>query len=279
ENKNNLEDEIIYRLVSNILDAIEEKVEDEEEFKIIYYKDQISIEQYQRIYEITKFILENIFPFDNFEEVVEDNNSILRTSDDVGIFHTCFFEIVFSETEHYEITPRTCECGEIYSWLNLMLPSLLSLDLVKIWISIKSSNLSYREYDDRIKSLIKMYVGTNYIESWTHIGYLAEILTRKIYLDTYQEETEKKVKAENWNRLLKRLTSEKDSPLLQHLACLLDSIRPLRNEILHHGYLPTSEDVEFGIMCITRVIDLYATKTSNQSKSGKRSIMKKGGIP
>lgn len=256
----NFEDEILDRLIANIIDTIEE--DDEEiEFQLIYLKDELPKEQYFRLCKIAKFILENIFPFDNFTEKIEDDSYVLRVSDDEGIFHTCFFEISFFETDVYTIIPKTCGCLEIIERLNTLLPALLAFDYVKLWLSISLSSLMVEEYKERVNSLIKMYVSNNNIESWTHISFLAETISRKIYSEMYPEENEDKIKNELWNRLLKRLQSEKNLPILQHVVFLIDSIRPLRNEVLHQGYVPSLRDVEFGITCIIRIIELYTSKS------------------
>ena len=258
----NLEDETYYLLIESILDSLEQFEESEEEsFSIIYYKDQISYEQFKRICKTATFILESFFPFPHFEkeEYEKEGTEYIRikTSDDEGLLHTCFFEILFSHNDEYIIQYRTCVCDNVYERLNLFLPSILSLDIFKIWICLQSSDNIPKEFEERFKSLLKMYAGSNYVESMTHIGYLAEQITRKIYLNKYQDKTEDEVKSENWSRLLKRLQSEKDEPFIQHSAFLIDSIRPLRNEILHHDYNPTSSDVEFGIQCIIRLFNLF----------------------
>lgn len=213
-----LDDEISFLLVESIKDELDQDEEmEDEDFEITYYRNQISHEQFNRIYKITSFILESIFPFHNFEkeEYEEDGKEYIkiRTSDEVGIFHTCFVEMLFSHNDDYIIKPRTCGCSEVYDRLNLLLPSLLSLDIFKIWICIQSQDYLPEEFKDRFESLLKMYVGSNFVESMVHIGYLAEQITRKIYLNKYPDKPNEEVRSENWNRLLKRLQNEKDDHL------------------------------------------------------------------
>ncbi|MHA1667768.1 MAG: hypothetical protein ACTSX6_14060 [Candidatus Heimdallarchaeaceae archaeon] len=253
-----LEDETSSLLVESVLDSLEQVEAIDEDFKIIYFNDQITYEQFNRIYKVASFILENIFPFPNSEkEQYKEGGKVysrIRVSDEEGFLHTCFFEMLFSHNKEYIIQPKTCGCSMIDSIVNLFLPSILSLDLFKICICLQSLDYVPKEFQSRFISLIKMYAGNNFVEAWTHIGYLAEQITRKIYLNKYHDKNEDEVKNENWNRLLKRLQNEKSDPFVQHAAFLIDSIRPLRNEALHHDYNPTFNDVEFGIQCIIRLL-------------------------
>ncbi len=85
ENKGQ-EEETPYPLVESIIDALGELEDSSEKtFEITYYKDNISSEQFDRIYKISRFILESIFPlqsetliFKDFNETHKKGLQILR---------------------------------------------------------------------------------------------------------------------------------------------------------------------------------------------------------
>ncbi len=263
-NINQFEEETFISLIGNVLDSLEELEEPEEDevFQVIYSKDEISSEQFNRLFKLTEFIQDSISPFPIFSKEEFEQNGVrylkLKSSDEEGLLHTCFLEFTFVFGENYSIIPKTCGCRN--EKLDLLLPSVISLDLSKIWFCISLSENTPDDFKDRIKSLLKMYAKKNYVEAWTHIGFIAEKLTRKIYLETYNDKTEDEVNNDNWSRLLKRLQKQIDDTIIEHAALLLDSLRPVRNEIMHHDYNPTSDDVEFGIMCLLRLFKLYIEK-------------------
>lgn len=64
-------------------------------------------------------------------------------------------------------------------------------------------------------------------------------------LASHTTNIEEEVKNENWNKLLKRLRNHNSDIIIENISLLLDSLRSIRNEIIHHDYNPTSEDLEF----------------------------------
>ncbi len=265
-NSNHLEEETFNSLIGNVLDSLEElkELQEDEDFQIIYNKNEISYEQFYRLFKLIEFIQDSISPFPIFsKEEYEQNGEkhiILKSSDEKGIIHTCFLMFTFIiDEDNYVIIPRTCGCRE--EKLFFLLPAVMSLDFSKIWFCIILNENTPSDFKARVNSLLKMYTKRNYVEAWTHIGFIAEKLTRQIYLRTYDDRTEDEVNSDNWNRLLKRLHNQTDDPIIEHVALLLDSLRPVRNEIIHHDSNPTSDDVEFGIICLLRLFKFYTQES------------------
>lgn len=266
EDFNYLEDETISYLIGIL--------GEEEDNGLIteYSKDQITISQFDRMKDYARFIAEIFLPFPNYEEkeTMQENGTrvfSIKTSDDEGILHTCYYELKFiSDKERYIIKSETCQCPSVYDSLVEMFPHLISQDNFRTLLCISFKNNIPLDYEERIKSMIKMYAGNNLVEAWTHIGFLAEQLTRRVYLNTYTEEDTQEIKKMKWNSLLKRLENEKDKPIIQHIALLLDSIRPLRNETTHHDYIPSLNDVEFGMFSLGRICNLYFSNPLEKDK-------------
>ncbi|MCE7748951.1 MAG: DUF4145 domain-containing protein [Candidatus Heimdallarchaeota archaeon] len=263
-NINKFEEETFLFLIQNVLVALEEleDLDNDKVFQVIYSKQEFSPEQFHRILKVIEFFQDSISPFPIFSRKEKEENGIrtikIRSSDEEGFLHTCYLEFIFIIDNGYTIIPETCGCrGEIFDYL---LPSILSSDISKIWLCISLQENTPDEFKERVNSLLKMYVQNNFIEAWTHIGFIAETLTKEIYLKSYPDKTLTDVNNIRWNSLLKKLENDNNLPDIEQYALLLDSLRPIRNDVTHNDYRPTSEDTEFGISCLNRIFKFYKKK-------------------
>ncbi len=263
-NINQFEKDTLLFLIQDVLDALDdlEDLEDDEVFQVIYRKKDLSSEQFYRMLKLIEFCQDSISPFPFFSRKETEENGIrtirIRSSDETGIFHTCYLEFIFIIGDDYVIIPETCGCRK--ENFDYTLPSVLSLDMYKIWLCISLHENTTIEFKDRVNSLLKMYVQSNFVEAWTHIGFIAETLTKEIYLKSYPNKTLTDTNNIKWNSLLKQLANDKNLADIEHYALLLDSLRPIRNDVIHNDYKPTSEDTELGLLSLDRLFKFYVQK-------------------
>ncbi len=253
-------------LFSNILDAIEEiedEEEDESEISIItieYYKDELTSIQFQRMIKYVQFITSNIKILESYHCIENKENSstdevIISLKDEKGLFHTCFIELWFREEENFSITVKMCSCDKIREELTELLLFVLFADSRKLFVLLDIPSYIPEDMSEKWNSALKMYLLNHLVESWQHIGFLAEQMTIIMYKDCFKDSED--IKEKNWKRMLARIEHNAEDPMLEHQAFLLDSLRPIRNLVVHHNFGPTIEDVEFGLSVIHRVLKLY----------------------